>query len=309
MLREERYNYRVFGRLPAGWKRDKQRLTWIYAIDDIPHAYVHFVRERVSGTVDVEAELVRRRERYRFPAAKDPVETVREIQWAGRDAWQFEHSAKVHGLDCKRIVRALFTGGVWYECIETHHGPATPAARAGFASFRNGFRLLVQPVPEDERQDNAARAFVDGTNGFRLDKPKGYVRIEVNPGADPGCRVAFRRRGPTAGQQVTIRLFEYGVRKQYEPLVWLDRFAEAFGRSHAKVSRESWKPPTVDGAEQVHGTRLRGSRDGAPVVTEIALWQSRSGRVIGYRMSATGDAETTHRQSIRALIESIRLTD
>ena len=315
VLREERYNYRVLGTMPAGWSRDKVKLVFTYKFEDVPHAYIHFNRERIAGKVDVRDELGRRRESYRFPGISDlrgekAVESFREIQWAGRDAWQYEHTATVHGVKCRRVVRALFDQGDWYECIETHHGEANAAARAGFACFRGGFRLLVDALPKDQQNDPAARTYTDADNGFRIDKPEGWTRIAVRSASDPGCRIAFERRGPGTDDLLVVRVFEYGVRRKgYQPEVWIQRFADAFKRNHIGAADSPWKPPSVEGSREAHGIRLTGRRDKASVVTEIALYRSNAYRVIGVRITAFGDAATKHTDSLKKLLTSLRLTD
>jgi len=309
VIREEAYNYRIVGELPAGWKRAPAKLVFTYEIDGVPHAYVHLIRERLRGELVVHEELKRRARHYRFPGApKDAPEAIEPVKWAGRDAYRYEHEAKIHGLPCRRVVRAMFDRGVWYECIETHHGEPTPAALAGLACFRGGFRLLVEPVPEEEKDDPAARTYADGVFGFRFDKPAGFVRVPVNPAADPGGRLAFERRGPRPGQSVSVRVFEYGVRKQYDPAEWLDLFAGAFGREHTAVKKAPWDPPAAKGAVKTNGVQLEGRRDGKPVVVRIVLWQGPSGRVIGLRTTAHDGAEQAHAASLKALAESFALT-
>jgi hypothetical protein len=308
-VREEAYNYRIVGTLPAGWKRDEDRLRFVYAIDGIPHAYVQFQRERLRGELDVREELVKRATYYRFAGApKEATETIERVQWAGRDAYRYEHEAKIQGVVCRRVVRALFDGGIWYECIETQHGEPDAAARAGLACFRGGFRLLVEPVPAAEKDDPAERAYADGVYGYRLVKPKGFVRVAVNPGADAGCRLAFERRGPLPTEHLVVRLFEYGVRRTYDPAHWIELFANAFGREHAGAKKEAWSAPAARGAARTDGIRLAGTRDGKPVVTTIALWQDRAGRVFGLRITAHGGAESTHAAALKALLDSIELT-
>ncbi|MHC4938370.1 MAG: hypothetical protein ACYTHK_05325 [Planctomycetota bacterium] len=308
VVREEIYNYRIVGTLPAGWKRTSARLSFTYSIDGVPHAYVHFVRQRLRGDLKVKDELRRRAQHYRFPGAgKDATETYGRVQWAGRSAYSYEHVAKVNGLVCKRVVRALYERGIWYECIETHHGEPDAAARAGLACFRRGFRLLVEPVPADEKENPAARDYADGVYGYRLRKPEGFVRVAVDPGAAAGCRLAFERRGPTAKEHLSVRLFEYGVRRKYEPARWLELFAQSFGRHHAGAKKEAWKAPQPKGARRADGMKFSGRRDEREVVTTMALWQAKSGRVIGLRVTAYGGAGKVHAPSLQALVDSIEL--
>jgi len=310
VVREEAFNYRVVGELPPSWKRDPERLAFTYSIEGVPHTHVHFVRERLRGELNVRDELKRRATHYRFPSApRDAAETIEPVQWGGRDAFEYVHEAKINGLPCRRVVRATFDRGVWYECIETHHGEDTPAAQAGVACFRGGFRLLVEPVPKDERDDPAARPYRDGVYGFAIDKPQGWVRIGVNPAADPGARLAFERRGPKPDEHLIARVFEYGERKTYEPEKWLELFSSAFAREHAGAKTEPWPAAAIGGAAKTHGIRLTGRRDGKPVVALLALGQAPSGRVFAIRVNAHGGAEETHRESIAALLASFKLTD
>jgi len=314
VLREEPYNYRVVGSLPAGWTRAADKLAFTYKFEGIPHAFVHFTRERIAGKIDVREELGRRRESYRFPGVSDlrgkpAEESFKEIQWAGRDAWQYEHTAMVHKVACRRIVRVLFDQGVWYECIETHHGEPDAAARAGLACFRGGFRILVDPLPAHEKNDAAKRSYVSADNGFRIDKPKGFVRIAVRTATDPGCRLAFERRGPGADDYVLVRVFEYGVRRKYAPLTWTRRFSEAFARGHVGAATTAWTPPTIKGARNATGLKMTGRKNKKPVTTELAFWQSRADRVIALRITTHGQAGARHALALSALVGSLVLTD
>jgi hypothetical protein len=309
ILREEHYNYRVVGALPRGWKRAPAQLVFTYAVDDIPLAFVHLVRERVSGNVDVKAELARRAEHYRFPGApKSAKGKITSTSWADREAYRYEHEAELSGVICRRVVRAMVDSGIWYECIETHHGEASPAVQAGLACFRTGFLLLTQPVPKKWVENPAAKKHADGIYGFRIEKPEGYVFAPSNPGADPGCRLTLLRRGPKTGQQLSIRVFEYGVRKTYDAAHWLDLLDQAFRRSHTRAKREPTKAPKPEGSVQAAGTRLLGRRDEQDVATTIYLWQSRTGRVFGMRIVSHGSAETVHKDSLDRVIESLVFT-
>jgi len=303
VVREERFNYRLVGALPRGWKRAPAKLVWTYRIDDVPLAYVHFVRERVSGNIDVAAELKRRATHYRFPGApKEPSEKIAPVRWGDRNAFRYEHDLTIKGVDCKRIVRAMVDNGIWYECIETLHGEASPVVRTGLACFRTGFMLLTQPIKPEAAKIN------DAVYGYRLEKPAGYLFEPANPGADPGCRLALIRRGPTPGQQLTIRLFEYGVRKKFDSARWLNLFDQAFRRSHTKARRESAQAPALKGAGAGSGMRLLGRRAERDVVTLIYLWQADSGRVFGLRIDSYADAAKTHAKSLEKLVGSLAFT-
>jgi len=309
VLREEQFNYRIIGVLPRGWKRTPDKLVYTYAVDGIPLAYVHFVRERVSGTIDVEAELKRRAIHYRFPGApKQPTEKYTAIRWSDRDAVSYEHELTIAGVACKRIVRAMVDNGVWYECIETLHGEPGPRVLAGLACFRGGFLLLTRPVAKSALGSTVARRINDAVYGYRIEKPEGYLLQHANPGADPGCRLAILRAGPDAGQQLSIRLFEYGVRKKYNPAAWLDLLEQSFRRSHVKARREKCEAPIIDGAQHGDGMLLFGSRDDRKVETTIYLWQAQSGRVFGLRIVSHSGAAKTHAASLSKLIGSLVFT-
>jgi len=309
VIREERFNYRIVGALPRGWKRAPDKLAFTYSIDGIPLAYVHFVRERVSGRIDIEAELKSRAQHYRFPGAPKQIEDkLSAIRWGDRSAFLYEHELTIAGVACKRIVRATVDNGIWYECIETLHGEPGIAVAKGLACFRNGFLLLTRRIPQGELEAPAARTIRDAVYGYRIDKPEGYVFEQPNPGADPGCRLAILRRGPTPGQQLSIRLFEYGVRRKYDPVRWLDLLDGAFRRSHVKARRESAQAPRIAGSVRGNGMRLLGRREDREVVTTIYLWQAESGRVYGLRIVSHADAEKTHAASLKKLVDSLALT-
>ena len=53
LLREESFNYRIVGKLPVGWSRDKAGvLSYTFAAEEIPHGHIRIVRERVKGKLD-----------------------------------------------------------------------------------------------------------------------------------------------------------------------------------------------------------------------------------------------------------------
>jgi len=309
VLREERYNYRIVGKLPRGWKRAADKLVYTYAIDGIPLAHVHFVRERISGTVDVKAELERRAPHYRFPGAPgSSADKITAVRWGDREAFRYEHELTITGVACQRIVRATIDNGIWYECIETLYGEPGPAVAAGLACFRTGFMLLTRRIADDALGSPAVRKINDAVYGYTIEKPEGYVFEQPNPGADPGCRLSLLLRGPTVGQQLSIRLFEYGVRTDYDPARWLDLFDDAFRRSHTKPKRAVAKAPAIKGSVRQNGVRLLGRRDDHDVATTVYLWQAESGRVYGLRIVSHADAETAHAASLKRLLDSLALT-
>ena len=69
LLREEVFNYRVVGSLPAGWRQQKASLHFTWFVDGIPHAHVQLARQRVEGKVDVEREFRKRLPHYLFPGS------------------------------------------------------------------------------------------------------------------------------------------------------------------------------------------------------------------------------------------------
>ena len=309
VVREEAYNYRILGPLPRGWKREAASLVFTYRVDGIPLAHVHLVRQRVNGTVDVAAELDRRREHYRFPGTpKQTRGAIAPVHWGDRDAQRYVLTTRINGVDCRREVRAMFDRGVWYEAIETLYGEADKRTLAGFTCFRGGFMLLARALPKKEREDPAPRRISDGVYGYRIQKPEGYVIEEARPGADPGCRLVLLRRGPKAGQLLSVRLFEYGLRKQYNARNWLDLFFHAFARAHAGAKTEAIKAPTPAGAVRTDGARFVGRRDGKPVTVTLYLWHARSGRVFALRVLSLGDAADTHAASLKEIVDSVEFT-
>ena len=309
VVREEAYNYRILGPLPRGWKREATSLVFTYRVDGIPLAFVHFVRERVSGKVDVAAELDRRREHYRFPGTpKKTVGTIAPTRWGERAAQRYLLEARINGVDCRREVRAVFDRGIWYECIETLHGEPDKRTLAGLACFRGGFMLLARALPKKELADPAARTMTDAVYGYRLEKPKGYLVEEARPGADPGCRLVLVLRGPKQGQLLSVRLFEYGLRKQYSARNWLSLFFDSFARQHAGAKHTEAQAPRPEGCVQAAGARFVGRSDKREVVATLYLWQTKSGRVFALRILSHGGAAETHAASLKKLVDSFRFT-
>ncbi len=286
LLREEAFNYRVVGELPQGWKRREDALVFVLAVEGIPHAYVHLLRDRLLGPVDVEAMLKQRAAQYRFPGAAAGAETVGKSSWAGRDASLLEHEATVNGVRCRRRVEAFVAKNVWYERIETVYGETTgemEACRQGLDLFRKGFRLLVEPLPPEAPTDAAARTVESAEFGFRLVKPKGFLRKEVDLAADPGLRVAFEARSGNPPGSVLVRLFEYGVRDDIAPQAWMDIFFGGFTEHVAKAGRAPAKAAAVPGAAETLAERFTGERDGHPVEEEILFVRATGGRVFCLR--------------------------
>jgi hypothetical protein len=295
LFREETWNYRVLGELPRGWTRRADALVFAYAIDEIPHAYVHLLRGHVEGAVDVEKELLRRAGHYRFPGAGEGTETVRKTTWAGRDAALFEHEAEVNGVRCRRRVEAFVARGIWYERIETVYGATTEeidACREGLDLFRKGFRLLSPPLTAEETTDRAERTIESAEFGFRLVKPEGFVRKEVDLGADPGLRVAFEKRREDPRHGVLVRLFEYGVRDDIPPKAWMDIFHGGFSSHVANAARAAAEAPEIPGATETLAERFTGERDGRPIEELVVVVRAASGRILCLRTRTSGPAQS-----------------
>ncbi|HEX5137247.1 MAG TPA: hypothetical protein VFY93_09755 [Planctomycetota bacterium] len=294
VLREEAYNYRVVGELPRGWSRRTDALVFVYAIDEIPHAYVHLLRGRVDGAVDVEAQLRARAPHYRFPGAPADAEVARKGTWAGRDTALLEHEAEVNGVKCRRRVEAFVAGGIWFERIETIYGASTEeieACRAGLDLFRKGFRLLSPPLTAEERTDAAERTIEDRELGFRVVKPAGFLRKEVDLVADPGLRVAFEKRLDDPRFGAVVRLFEYGVRDDIPAKAWMDIFYGGFQVHVTNPARAAAKAPEIPGAAETLAERFTGVRDGRPIEEVLVVVRAEGGRIFCLRTRTSGQAE------------------
>jgi hypothetical protein len=312
LLREESFNYRVVGALPAGWEQSKADLpSYEFSIDGIPHAYVRLVRERVAGDVDVEAQLRKRAPHYRFPSAPaDAPWTVTPVEWADGKAFLFEHEATVGGVLCRRRVRALFAKSVWYELTETVFGAETEkedACARGLDVFRHGFRLLTRPVDAAALADAGAATVRSEEFGFEIAKPEGFRRLEVDTATDPGCRVAFERVLP-AGRHVLVRLFEYGAREKLDPEPWIAIFFNGFVGAHREAHREPEEAPPVPGARKVWAERFTGEREGgAAVTTRLYLVHAEDGRVFALHVRSTGAEEDASREALANVLAGFRV--
>jgi hypothetical protein len=291
LLREEAFNYRVVGELPRGWKRRGDALVFDFAAEEIPHAHVHLLRGRLEGVVDVEAELkARAAAHYRFPGAGAGSETVRREPWAGRDAFLLEHEATVNGVPCRRRVAAFVAAGIWYERIETIYGDKTEAmgaCRDGLDVFRKGFRLLVEPLTAAEKADAAERAIESAEFGFRIVKPQGFLRKDVDLAVDPGLRVAFEAREADPRKGVLVRLLEYGVRKDIPPEAWMGIFFDGFREAVPKAARAAAAAPEVPGAAEILAERFTGEREGRAIEELVVCVRSEKGRILCLRIRTT----------------------
>jgi hypothetical protein len=307
VLREEAYNYRIVGELPPGWQRRGGDLAFVYAVDGIPHAYVNLARARLDGAVDVAEQLKQRAPHYRFPGAADGTETVRAAPWAGRDGLLLEHEAVVNGVRCRRRVAVVVAAGIWYERIETVYGETTEEiapCREGLEAFRTGFRLLAEPLAAAERDDPAEKPVASEELGFRLVKPEGFRRLEVDLEADPGLRVAFERRLDDRRRGVLVRLFEYGVPAQFEAKGWLDNFFGGFSAHCAKAARAPAGAPQVAGAAETVAERFTGEREGRPIEELVVLVRAGSGRVLCLRVRSSGGAADELRAAVDQVLQS-----
>lgn len=311
LIREEAFNYRIVGRLPAGWKRRDRKLSFAFSIDGIPHAYVILVRERLRGTVDVEEQVRKRAPHYRFPGApKEAKETVRTTVWAGRNAVLYEHETEIKGVSCRRRVTALFASSIWYELIETIHGAESedePACALGLHVFRRGFRLLVDPLPPAETETLGPSEIANTVYGFTVSKPKGFRRLAVDTGTDPGCRLAFEAQAADPRKHIRIRLFEYGVRRDFDPAAWLDIFYTGFATLHPDAARSEADAPDIRGAREVVAARFTGTRDKHSIRTLVILMHAESGRVLALRIRTQDGAETDFADAIRSVIAKLQV--
>jgi hypothetical protein len=313
LIREESFNFRIRGKLPPGWTQRADTLAFSYAIDGIPHAYVHFVRQRLDGEVDPGKEVAKREPHYRFPGAPNDAEPrIGVTDWGGRTAALYEFETTVQGVVCRRRVTALFARPFWYELIETVYGEKTPedeGCRAGLAVFRRGFRILARPPTEEEKLDVAERTIEDRELGFSLLKPAGFRQVEVDPGADPGCRVAFEARSGKPGKHVRVRFFEYGAWRAFDARQWMDIFFTGFSNVHRSARREPATPHRPRGAQNVVAETFLGTRDDHTIRTLVILATTRKGRVFALRFRTQDGAEEDFSSAIQAILKSVELSD
>jgi hypothetical protein len=311
LIREEAFNYRIVGQLPAGWKQRDRKLSFAFSIDGIPHAYVLLIRERLRGTVDVAEQVKKRAPHYRFPAApKEAKETVRTTVWAGRTAVLYEHEIEIKGVTCRRRVTALYAKSIWYELIETIHGAGTedePACAAGLHVFRRGFRLLVDPLPEAETETLDESEIFNPVYGFTVLKPKGFKRLRVDTGRDPGCRLAFEAQAANPRKHIRIRLFEYGIRKSFDPETWLDIFYTGFATLYVSPERAKAEAPAIRGAREVVAARFSGVREKHKVKTLVILMHAESGRVLALRIRTQDGSEADFADAIRTVLQKLQV--
>jgi hypothetical protein len=313
VVRKEVLNFKVVGALPPGWKASATGLSWVYSVEGTPHAYVHLVAERLTGEVaDVEATVAGREPHYRIPGAPPEVKgEFGRATWGGREAITFTFAAEVNGVLCTRRVRAMCVRTMWYECIETVHGAGTEnedGCAEGFDVFRAGFRILAPPVPAEQLGRKGARRIEDRESGFVVERPDDFERVDVDPSADPGCRVAFEGRTDDPTKRARIRLFEYGPSAGLNAATWLDSFYGPFAELHTGAARARVEPsPIIAGASRVVAERFTGERDGLQVDTLVVLILSDSGRIYTLRLRRTGDSRFDFIAAFESTIASLRL--
>jgi len=313
LAREEAFNYRIVGKLPPGWKRrGERRRVFAFSIDGIPHAYVYFVRERLRGKVDVAAQIQRRAPHYRFPGVGEDVkESTRKTEWGGRPAWRYEHETTVKGVLCRRRVTALFAAPFWYELIETIYGKDTeeeePSCGGGLRVFRYGFQLLVPPLPEGEAGNTKEAEIVSPIFGYTILKPQGFVRVPVDTGQDPGCRIAFEARTGHPKQHALVRIFEYGVRREFDPAKWMEIFFTGFATANRDAERRDLPAPAVKGAAKVLAAEFTGTRDEMKIRTLVLIMRAEDGRVLALRIRTREGAEKELADAIRQILERLEL--
>jgi len=308
LLREEAYNYRIVGALPKAWKRQGVRRSYSFFIDAIPHAHVQFARQRIRGEPDLAKELAKRAVHYRFPETpKETKGTIRKTRWGGRDAWLYQITGMVRGVACTRRVTALLEQGVFYELIETVYGDKTAAldrCRRGLEVFRTGFSLLTNPLPDGATTDPAETRLTDARYGYTIVKPRGFLRLAVDPAADPGVREHFERVNDR--QHARVRLFEFPARESLRPPRWFDVFYSGFRANHDQATRADETPPAVPGSRSVWVQRFEGTRDGLAIRTRVYLVHAQNGRVFVLRVRTQDGADTLFAKGLKQALDSFR---
>ncbi len=311
LVREEAFNYKIAGKLPAGWVRRENELVWVFSIDKIPHAYVHLLRQRLASKIDAGAELKRRAQNYRFPGMPEADQgTFKRALWGNDVVATLALESKHKGVACRRIVRARCAGAAWYEQIETIYAAADEndaRCAQGLAVFRRGFRLLAPPVSKADLTATDAKEIEDGETGYTLNKPAGFRRLAVDPGKERGIRIAFRAEATDRRRFALVRLFEYGRYPRFAAQQWLNSFFTGFATEHESATRHKETAPAIQGAKEVHATLFKGRRDQSPRQVRVILCRTESGRVFVLRITTSHGAENDFRKQIQALVGSLRL--
>jgi len=312
IVREEAYNYRIVGKLPEGWARRDDELVWTFLVDGIPHAHVHLVRHRLDGDVDAADELERRAKHYRFPGMADARKGEHgRAAWGGEVVPTYSLSTTHKGVACRRVVRARCAGSIWYEQIETTFGDVAendPGCAEGLAVFRRGFRLLAPPVPREALSGTDAATIEDAAGGFRLEKPGGFRRLAVDPGREPGLRVALRAEAADPRVFALVRLFEYGRYPRFSAEPWLNSLYTGFATEHEEPKREPAPRPAIEGADEVHAAVFTGRRETTPRRVRVILCRTPEGRVFVLRITTSKAAAAEFGTKLHALVESLRLS-
>jgi hypothetical protein len=311
LLREESFNYRIVGKLPVGWSRDKAGvLGYTYSAEEIAHAHVRIFRERIKGKLDARRLMEKRMPYYRFPGAeKSGRDELSEATWGGYPAVVFTHAAKLRGVMCLRRVTAMQVGNIWYERIETIYGDTEEDEeyRAGARVFKDGFGILTAPLDEGYEPTPEPETFEDKVLGYRLLKPKSYLRRGVDSTQDPGCRLAFERKGPKGRAYALVRFFEYGPRKKLDFDQWMNIFFGAFAAQHKETGRAQVEPERIPGTKEARAEVFDGDKNGVPVKTlALLLWSDR-GRVFCLRITTHAEADELFRESLLKFFEGLTL--
>jgi len=312
LLREELFNYRIVGKLPPGWRQKKQALHFTWFVDGIPHAHVQLARQRIEGKVEVEREFRKRRSHYLFPGApKDEGGKWEITSLAGRPANLFTHETRIKDVLCRRRVTVLFVKSTWYELIETVYGDASakdPDCLRGLFLFRDGFRLLTQPLPPGAAEDTRAATIADKDLGFSIRKPPEFLRTDVNPTKDPGCRVSFWREDKPARRHARVRLFEYGLRRTFDGPKWVELHYTRFVLQHEQPRRKKLAAVSIKGAADVHAEQFTGTRDGAEIRTVVYVARTEDGRVFVLRIRTQADAHEAWSAALDKIRASLELS-
>lgn len=308
-LRDDAHNCRVVGlaRLPAGWTRNGAAWDFTFAVEGIAHGYLRLVRERVEGRVDVRTCVERRAEAYRFPGA--PAEAMERIDaavWAGQPAVRYEHEATLRGIPCRRRVLALHSKGNWYELIETAYGDVEreEAYAALRAALSEGFRLLTPPAPPAA---SAPETIADGEMEYRLMRPEGFLRLEIDPARDPGCRVALERVGAAPSQRALVRLFEYGLRPSAKLADWLTIFYTPLSVQYGQVTREPAPVPALAGATEAVAERQSGESSGVKFSSLVIAARNVSGRVFVLQVRTQGGGDREFADGLASILQGVSL--
>lgn len=303
LLREELFNYLVAGELPRGWEREGKGPSYRFSIEGVPHGHLSFVRERLPDPVDLAATMRKRAALFRFhETPEEAKETITETVWGGQPALLYELSFTLRGVPHRRRVLAMQAKSIWYELYETVFGDAEAesAYLEGRRLFIEGFRLLAPPLGREAGE--GPEEIADRELGYRILRPRGFLRIDPDPVRDPGCRVAFEGRGERPAQRLLVRLFEYGRRPRSDLTEWMSQFFGDFARRHDGAQRTP-SGATVPGAEEVVAERFSAKGVSA------AVWflRDREGRVFCLQVRSDGGADEALKEPLAAILGSLAI--